>query len=138
MSSSNISSTPSMDAAGFSGLGVSCSDCGRGTLLKKEVMGLRTGFVLAGDLAGDVVVLVAAVLDRVGEAARVWDRVALFLPCAPVGTLVSVPLLEHVGGGVCESSASESDESTICCFRVARGLAMPPQVAGPGEDSTAE
>ena len=112
-----MSSTSSIDAASFSGLGVGCSDCERGTLLKKEVMGLQTGFALAGDLAGDFLV---------GTAARVRDRVALFSPCAPVETPVSVPLLERAGGGEGESSASESDESTMGFFRVARSLAMPP------------
>jgi hypothetical protein len=126
-----------MDCAGFSGLGVGCSDCERGTLLKKEVIGLVSGLALAGDLAGDF--LVGTALDRVGEAARVWDRVAFFSPCgAPVETPVSVPLLERAGGGVCESSASDSDETTIGFFRVARSLAIPPQIEGPGEDSNAE
>jgi hypothetical protein len=120
-----MSSTSSIDAASFSGLGVGCSDCERGTLLKKDVMGLQTGFALAGELAGDF--LVGTGLDRAGDAAaRVCDRVALFSPCAPVETPVSVPLLERAGGGEGESSASESDESTMGFFRVARSLAMPP------------
>lgn len=122
---SKISSTSSIDRAGFSGLGVGCSDCERGILLKKEVMGLDAGFALAGDLAGDF--LVGTARDRVGEAARVWDRVS-----------VSVPLLGRAGGGVCESSASDSDETTIGFLRVARSLAMPPPFDGPGEHSNAE
>lgn len=133
---SKISSTSSIDRAGFSGLGVGCSDCERGILLKKEVMGLDAGFALAGDLAGDC--LVGTARDRVGEAARVLDRVAFFSPCAPVATPVSVPLLGRAGGGVCESSASDSDETTIGFLRVARSLAMPPPFDGPGEHSNAE
>ena len=99
-------------------------------------VGLDAGFALAGDLAGDF--LVGTARDRVGEAARVLDRVAFFSPCAPVATPVSVPLLGRPGGGVCESSASDSDETTIGFLRVARSLAMPPPFDGPGEHSNAE
>jgi hypothetical protein len=115
-----------MDFTGFSGLGVGCTDCGRGTLLKKDVMGLYIGLGLTGDLAGDflVVAAAAAALGRFGDAARVCERVDFFVP-APSDMLVSVPLLGRDGGGEFETSCSESDESTIGFFRVARTLIMP-------------
>jgi hypothetical protein len=118
-----------MDASGFSGLGVGCDDCERGTLLKKEVIGLYIGLALAGDLAGDFLIVDA--LDGLGDAARVCDRVGLFVSprAAPVDLLVSAPLLGGAGGGEGDSSGSESDESTIGFFRAARNLAMPPRIA---------
>ena len=117
-----MSSMSSIDMAGFSGLGVGCVACDRETLLKKEVIGLCIGFGLAGDF------LVVAAFDGFGDAAHVCERVGLFSPRAPFDVFVSVPLLGRSGGGVCESSASESDESTIGFFRTARSLAIPPRV----------
>jgi hypothetical protein len=123
-----MSSMSSTDVTGFSGLGVGCTDCGRGTLLKNDVMGLYVGLGLAGDLAGDFLVVAAAAaaaaLGSFGDAARVCERVDFFVP-APFDMLVSVPLLGRDGGGEFEaSSSSESDESTIGFFRVARTLTM--------------
>jgi hypothetical protein len=126
---SKISSTCSCGVALFSGLGVGCSCCGRGALLKKEVMGLCIGLGFAGDLAlaGDFWADGARVL---GEAARrVWVRAGFASPRAPSLTLNSVPLLGRRAGGVCGSSASESEESTTGCLRTALGLAIPPRLA---------
>jgi hypothetical protein len=131
-----MSSTSSIDRAGFSGLGVGWVACDRETLLKKEVMGLCIGFGLAGALAGDFVVVDTA-LDGFGDAARVCERVGFFSPRDPFGVFVSVPLLGRSGGGVCESSPSEPDESTIGFFRTARSLAIPPRVDRSEEHSTA-
>jgi hypothetical protein len=125
---SKMSSTCSCGAV-FSGLGVGCIRCGRGTLVKKEVMGLWIGLGFAGDLAlaGDFWADGARVL---GEAARrVWVRAGFASPRAPSLTLNSVPLLGRRAGGVCGSSASESEESTTGCLRTALGLAIPPRLA---------
>ena len=129
-----MSSKSSTDAAGFSGLGVGWEGWERGTLLKKEVIGLYMGFGLAGDLAGDFLVVDA--LDAFGDAARVWDRVGLFVSlsaCDPGGMLVSAPLVGGWGGGERDSLCSESDERTTGLFRAERSLAMPRRIAGSEE-----
>lgn len=133
---SRMSSTSSMDMAGFSGLGVGCVACERGTLVKKEVMGLDIGLSFPGDLAGDF--LVAAAFAGCGDAARVWDRVGFFSRRGAVDVLASVPLLGRSGGGVCEASSSESDESTTGFFRAVRSLAIPARGDQSEGESTAQ
>lgn len=104
-----MSSISSGRAAGFSGLGVGCSDCDGGMLLKKDVMGLYTGFGFAGDLAGDF--LVAGLPSSL----------------APFDILARRPLFGRFGGGERVPSVSESDESTTGFLRGARGLPIPPR-----------
>jgi hypothetical protein len=132
-----MSSKSSADAAGFSGLGVGCDDCERATVLKKDVMGLYTGRGLAGDLAGEAL-LVVDELDGFGEAARVWDRVGLFVLLVlsargPEGMLVSGRVAGGSGGGERESLCSESDESTTGFLRAERSFAILRRVAGSEE-----
>ena len=65
--------------------------------------------------------------DGSGDTARLaCPRVALalLLACTSVDELVSVPLLGLFAGG---ELLSVSEESTIGCFRAARGFTMPPQ-----------
>jgi hypothetical protein len=94
---SKMSSMSSCGAALFSGLGVGCSG-GRGTLLKKDVMGLCIGLGFAGDLA----FAGAFWVEGLGEAARrVVVRTGFASPRAPSFTLNSVPLFGRRAGGVC-------------------------------------
>lgn len=138
-----MSSTSSKEAAYLSGLGVGCVDCERGTLLKKEVIGLY--ICLAGAfLVRDVLVVVG--LDCLGETARAWawawDRVALSVTRGPVEVAVSVPrrpVLERSGGGESDSRPSDSsDEKTSGFFRGARNLAMGAQGGGSEAVSAAQ
>lgn len=66
--------------------------------------------------------------DGFGDTARLaCPRVALalLLACTSVDELASVPLLGLFAGG--DELLSVSEESTIGCFRAARGFTMPPQ-----------
>ena len=112
-----MSSQSSIDAAGFSGLGVGCDEGGRGTLLKKDVIGLYTGLLAAAAVAGGVV-----------EAARVCggERVRAALVGGRGGGGGG-----GWGGGESDSACSESsDEGTRGLFRAERSLAMARQHAG--------
>lgn len=129
---SKISSTSASGVAALSGLPVGCTDCDRGTLLKKDVMGLMEDLGLAGNLAGE---FLAVVFDGFGDAARrVCVRVVLTSRPARLDMLASEPLL---GGGECVSASSESDESTIGFLRAARGLTIPPRVERPRRNTAA-
>jgi hypothetical protein len=90
-------------------------------------MGLYIGLGFAGDLAGDFWVADPAVLGEAARRACVRDGFGFDSPRAPFATLSRVPLFGRVGGGVCETSSSESEESTTGCLRAALGLPMPPR-----------
>lgn len=85
------------------------------------------GLGFAGDLAGDLVV--TREVCGLGEDARgLRDLVALGPPRAPfcVVTITGSLLSRLDGGGESWPSLSSSD-STMGCFRAARGLPIPHQ-----------
>jgi hypothetical protein len=106
------------------GTGGGCVDGARDALRKKDVIGLLAG------LAGDFCDVGGGGL---GETARlVCARDVLELVAwVSDGALSRVPLFSRLGGGGAGGVvSSESDESTMCFCRAARGLTIPPQPRG--------